>query len=90
MTRNPFGDEGNDAATTEFQADVLRGGGLMLIGIGILAQTSSSVVVFALIGNDAKALAAASGIASGLAQAVLLLGVVLLGGSPLARMLERP
>jgi hypothetical protein len=65
-------------------------GGLMLVAVGVLAMTFSSAIVYALIGNDAFALATASGVTGALSQAVLTLGVVLVGVSPLARMLEQP
>ncbi|MCS5718011.1 hypothetical protein N1027_07655 [Herbiconiux sp. CPCC 205763] len=65
-------------------------GGLALVGLGVLAMTFSSQIVFAVIGNDAMALSVASGISGALGQAILTLGVVLVGVSPLARMLERP
>lgn len=65
-------------------------GGLIVTALGVLATAFSDSLVYALIGNDATALLAASGIVGALSQAVLTLGVVLAGVSPLARMLERP
>jgi hypothetical protein len=65
-------------------------GGLLVTALGVLALTFSTPLVYALIGNDATALLAVSGIVAGLSQAILTLGVVLVGVSPLARMLERP
>ncbi|WP_382310022.1 hypothetical protein [Herbiconiux sp. UC225_62] len=65
-------------------------GGLLVVALGVLAMTFSAQLVYAMIGNDATALGIVGGIAGALSQAILTLGVVLVGVSPIARMLERP